>query len=62
MPDYLQKIIKKNRGSYILRDLDKLFSPNEKLPDHRDCHIKSSLQNGSGIYMSKKFYKKIAKF
>jgi len=62
MPDHLKKIIEKNKGSYIIRDLDQLFSPNEKLPDYRDCNIKSSVQNGSGIYVSKKFYKKIAKF
>lgn len=49
MHDQLKKIIDKNKGSYIIRNLDRLFSPNDKLPDYRDCHIKSSLQNGSGI-------------
>lgn len=62
MPDHLKNTIKRNKGSYILRDLDQLFSPNEKLPDYRDLNIKSSLLNGSGIYISKKFYKKISKF
>lgn len=62
MPDHLKKIIEKNKGSYILRDLNRLFSPNDKLPDYRDCNIRSSVQNGSGIYVRKKFYKKIAKF
>ncbi len=62
MPDHLKNTIKRNKGSYILRDLDQLFSPNEKLPDYRDLNIKSSLPNGSGIYISKKFYKKISKF
>ncbi len=60
--NHLKKIIKRNKGSYIVRDLDSLFSPNEKLPDYRDLQIPSSLQNGSGIYLSKKFYKKISKF
>lgn len=62
MPDHLKNIIKRNKGSYILRDLDPLFSPNEKLPDYRNLNIKSSFRNGSGIYLSKKFYKKISKF
>lgn len=62
MSDHIKKIIEKNKGSYIIRNLNALFSPNEKLPDYRDSNIKSSLQNGSGIYVSKKFYKKISKF
>ncbi len=62
MPDYLKDIIKRNKGSYILRDLNLLFTPNKNLPDYLDYNIKSSLPNGSGIYVSKKFYKKISKF
>lgn len=60
--DHLKKVITKNKGSYIVRDLDALFSPDDRLPDYRNLQIPSSLQNGSGIYLSKKFYKKISKF
>lgn len=62
MPSNLKTIIEKNNGSFILRDLKKLFSANENLPDYRDFNIKACSQNGSGIYVSKRFYKKISKF
>ncbi|WP_299178316.1 hypothetical protein [uncultured Chryseobacterium sp.] len=62
MSKKLVAVIQKNKGSFILRDLEKLFSANESLPDYRDFNIKASSQNGSGIYTSKRFYKKISKF
>ena len=61
MSNELSSIIKKNKPSYILGNLNRLFKNNKDLPDNINIQIQSSLINQSGIYVRNRFYKKISK-
>ena len=61
MQKKISDIIQKNKGSYILRNLNNLFQENKNLPDNNSIQIQSSKLNQTGIYVRNTFYKKISK-
>ena len=61
MQKKISDIIQKNKGSYILRNLNNLFQENKNLHDNNSIQIQSSKLNQTGIYVRNKFYKKISK-